>query len=75
MKFKKILVFPLFFLFLVEISNADEKNIKTRSGHNSENLKTVQIAVSPDLLDVNKALELKSKYKIDKEFSITTNKI
>ena len=73
MKFKKILVIPLFFLFLVEISNADEKNIKTRSGHNSENLEPVQITISPDLLDIDKALELKSKYKIAKEFSTTTD--
>ena len=70
---KRVIFVSLTLLFLNGISNADEKNIKTRSGHNSENLKTVQIAVSPDLLDVNKALELKSKYKIAKEFSITTD--
>ena len=67
-------IFLFIFLFSIGISNADEKNIKTRSGHNSENLKPVQITVSPDLLDVNKALEFKSKYKIAKEFSFSTDK-
>ena len=66
-------ILSFIYLFLIGISNADEKNIKTRSGHNSENLKPVQITISPDLLDIDKALELKSKYKIAKEFSIQTD--
>ena len=74
MKFKEILVVLLFFLFLFEISNADVKNIKTRSGHNSENLKPVQISISPDLLATDKVLDLKSKHKIAKEFSLSTDK-
>ena len=74
MKFKEILVVLLFFLFLFEISNADVKNIKTRSGHNSENLKPVQISISPDLLETDKVLDLKSKHKIAKEFSLSTDK-
>ena len=64
---------PFIYLFLIGISNADEKKIKTRSGYNSENLKPVQINISPDLLNIDKALELKSKYKIAKEFSIQTD--
>lgn len=68
-----IFIIPSFFLLLIGISNADEKKIKTRSGYNSENLKPVQITVSPDLLNIDKALELKSKYKIAKEFSIQTD--
>ncbi len=74
MKFKEILVVLLFFLFLFEISNADVKNIKTRSGHNSEDLKPVQISISPDLLETDKVLDLKSKHKIAKEFSLSTDK-
>lgn len=66
-------ILPFIYLFLIGISNADEKKIKTRSGYNSENLKPVQINISPDLLDIDKALELKSKYKIAKEFSIQTD--
>ena len=69
---KIFLIAPLVF-FLNGISNADEKKIKLRSGHNSENLKPLQITISPDLLNIDKALELKSKYKIAKEFSIRTD--
>ena len=74
MKLNFFFTVSLIFLFLNGISNAGEKDIKTRSGHNSENLKPVQITISPDLLDIDKALNLKSKYKIAKEFSITTDK-
>ena len=56
------------------ISNADEKDIKLRGSDNIDNLEPVQITISPDLLDIDKALSLKSKYKIAKEFSITTDK-
>jgi S1-C subfamily serine protease len=74
MKLKRIIFVSLTLLFLNETANADEKNIKLRGGHNSEDLKPVQITISPDLLNIDKALELKSKYKIAKEFSITTDK-
>ena len=50
------------------ISNADEKDIKLRGSDNSDNLEPVQITISPDLLDIDKALSLKSKYKIASEF-------
>ena len=74
MRLKRIIFVSLTLLFLNGTANADEKNIKLRGGHNSEDLKPVQITISPDLLNIDKALELKSKYKIAKEFSITTDK-
>ena len=74
MKFKEMLSCTIIFSISFEISNADVKNIKTRSGHNSENLKPVQISISPDLLETDKVLDLKSKHKIAKEFSLSTDK-
>ena len=61
-------------LFLNQTSFADEKNTKFRGGHNNENLKPIQITISPDLLNIDKAMGLKSKYKAAKDFSIQTDK-
>ena len=54
-------------------ANADEKKLKLRGSSNNLELKSVQINISPDLLKIDKALELKSKYKVAKEFAIKTD--
>ena len=72
-KYFFISIILLIFLFINGISKANEKKIKTRSGYNNENLIPIQITISPDLINIDKALNLKSKYKIVKEFSINTD--
>jgi len=52
---------------------AEEKKIKLRGINNSEIFKPIEISISPDLLDLEKAKELKSKYKVAKEFVIKTD--
>ena len=52
---------------------AEEKKIKLRGINNSNEFKPLEITISPDLLNVDKALELKTKYKVAKEFAIKTD--
>ena len=49
---------------------AEEKKIKFRGNNSSDEFKPLQITISPDLLKVDKALELKLKYKVAKEFAV-----
>ena len=58
---------------IITIVSAEEKKLKFRGIGNAEELKSVQINISPDLLKIDKALELKSKYKVAKEFAIKTD--
>ena len=48
--------------------------MKFRGIASDSELKPVQINVSPDLLKIDKVLELKSKYKVAKNFAIETDK-
>ena len=49
---------------------AEEKKIKFRGNNSPDEFKPLQITISPDLLKVDKALELKLKYKVAKEFAV-----
>ena len=73
MRLKRIIFVSLTLLFLNGTANADEKKLKLRGSSNNLELKSVQINISPDLLKIDKALELKSKYKVAKEFAIKTD--
>jgi len=74
MKLIRAPVFVIFFVLLGFIVNAEEKKLKFRGISNDTELKPVQINISPDLLKIDKALELKSKYKVAKEFAIEIDK-
>ena len=63
----------LLITLLITVSLADEKKLKFRGNNNSETLKPIEISISPDLLDLEKAKELKNKYKVAKEFAIKTD--
>ena len=73
MKLLKLNFYSLIFTLLITTINADEKKLQFRGNSNNEELKFIQINISPDLLNIDKALELKSKYKIAKEFAIETD--
>ena len=69
MKLIRTPVFVIFFVLLGSIVNAEEKKLKFRGSTSDSELKPVQINISPDLLKIDKVLELKSKYKIAKNFA------
>ena len=73
MKLPRIHIYSLIFTLIIATVSAEEKKLKSRGTGNSEELKTLQINISPDLLKIDKALELKSKYKVAKEFAIKTD--
>ena len=73
MKLLRLRIYSLVFALIITTVSADEKKLKFRGSGNGEELKSVQINISPDLLNIDKALELKSKYKIAKEFAIKTD--
>ena len=73
MKLPRIHIYSLIFAMIITIVSAEEKKLKFRGIGNAEELKSVQINISPDLLKIDKALELKSKYKVAKEFAIKTD--
>ena len=73
MKLLKLNYYSLIFTLLITTINADEKKLKFRGNSNNEEFKSIQINISPDLLNIDKALELKSKYKIAKEFVTKTD--
>ena len=73
MKLLKLNFYSLIFTLLITTINADEKKLKFRGNSNNEEFKSIQINISPDLLNIDKALELKSKYKIAKEFVTKTD--
>ena len=74
MKMLRIPILVAFFVLLGFMVNAEEKKLKLRGSANDSELKPVQINVSPDLLKIDKVLELKSKYKVAKNFAIETDK-
>ena len=74
MKLIRTPVFVIFFVLLSSIINAEEKKLKFRGINKTEEFQNVQINISPDLLKIDKVLELKSKYKIAKNFAIETDK-
>ena len=59
-------VFVISFVLLGSIVNAEEKKLKFRGINKTEEFQNVQINISPDLLKIDKVLELKSKYKVAK---------
>ena len=68
---------PVFILVLLLLGfsvQAEDKKLKFRGITSDSELKPVQINVSPDLLKIDKVLELKSKYKAAKNFAIETDK-
>ena len=73
MKITNLTVCGLVITLLITVSLADEKKLKFRGNNNSETLKPIEISISPDLLDLEKAKELKNKYKVAKEFAIKTD--
>ena len=73
MKITNLTVSGLIITLLITVSLADEKKLKFRGNNNSETLKPIEISISPDLLDLEKAKELKNKYKVAKEFAIKTD--
>ena len=73
MKLPRIHIYSLIFTLIIATVSAEEKKLKFRGIGNAEELKSVQINISPDLLKIDKALELKSKYKVAKEFAIKTD--
>jgi len=73
MKIANLTVCGLVITLLITVSLADEKKLKFRGNNNSETLKPIEISISPDLLDLEKAKELKNKYKVAKEFAIKTD--
>ncbi|MBL6758518.1 MAG: trypsin-like peptidase domain-containing protein [Pelagibacteraceae bacterium] len=73
MKITNLTFSGLLITLLITVSLADEKKLKFRDNNNSETLKPIQISISPDLLNLKKAKELKNKYKVAKEFAIKTD--
>ena len=65
--------FSLLLMLLFSTGIAEEKKIKLRGNNSPDEFKPLQITISPDLLKVDKALELKLKYKVAKEFAIKTD--
>ena len=74
MNLTRMFVFVISFVLLGSIVNAEEKKLKFRGINKTEEFQNVQINISPDLLKIDKVLELKSKYKIAKNFAIETDK-
>ena len=74
MKLLRLHIYSLVFVMLITAVSAEEKKLNFRGSSISEELKSVQINISPDLLNIDKALELKSTYKAAKEFAIKTDK-
>jgi S1-C subfamily serine protease len=72
---RKIITSVISLLMILSFSAgiAEEKKIKLRGINNSNEFKPLEITISPDLLNVDKALELKTKYKVAKEFAIKTD--
>ena len=62
--------FSLLLMLLFSTGIAEEKKIKFRGNNSPDEFKPLQITISPDLLKVDKALELKLKYKVAKEFAV-----
>ena len=52
--------------------NSDEKKLKFRGLNDNKKLEALSINISPDLLNIDETIQLKSKYKIGKEFAIKT---
>ena len=74
MNLTRMFVFVISFVLLGSIINAEEKKLKFRGINKTEEFQNVQINISPDLLKIDKVLELKSKYKAAKNFAIETDK-
>ena len=74
MKLLRLHIYSLVFVMLITAVSAEGKKLNFRGSGISEELKSVQINISPDLLNIDKALELKSTYKAAKEFAIKTDK-
>ena len=58
----------------LNFSFADETKIKTRGINNNEQLKKIEINLSPDLLKINEFEKLKYDYKSAKNFAFTVDK-
>ena len=75
MSIVNLIVFSFLLTLLSSVSLSDENKLKFRGLKNSEVLEPLQITISPDLLNIEKAIELKSNYKIAKEFAIKTDQV
>ena len=58
----------------LNFSFADEAKIKTRGINNNEQLKRIELNLSPDLLKINEFEKLKYDYKSAKNFAFTVDK-
>ena len=67
-----IVVLTLSFLYL-NFSFADEAKMKTRGIKNNEQLKRIEINISPDLLKSSEFEKLKYDYKVAKNFANSTD--
>lgn len=63
-----------FFVFFLNYSFAEEKNLKTRGINNNEQLKRIEINLSPDLLKTSEFEKLKLDYKTAKSFALNIDK-
>ena len=72
----KILSLYLSIIFTVFVNTvfAEEQKLKFRGSGNSQELKPIQINISPDFLKIDKALELKLTYKAAKAFALKNDK-
>ena len=68
-----ISILTLLILFL-NFSFADEAKIKTRGINNNEQLKRIELNLSPDLLKINEFEKLKYDYNTAKNFAFTKDK-
>ena len=73
MKIINLIIYILLGSLFITTSFAEEKKLKFRGNNNSENLKPIEISISPDLLNLEKVKELKKKYITAKEFAIKTD--
>ncbi len=73
MKIINLIIYILLSSLFITTSFAEEKKLKFRGNNNSENLKPIEISISPDLLNLENVKELKKKYKTAKEFAIKTD--
>ena len=72
MKLIRIEILCLISVMLTLAVNSDEKKLKFRGLNDNKKLEALSINISPDLLNIDETIQLKSKYKIGKEFAIKT---
>lgn len=72
MKIFKIISYCILLVFYTSYSVAEE-NIKFRGKSSTQIIESVQISISPDLIEKDKIKDLKLKYNTAKEFALKTD--